>query len=69
MDSKEFEQRLQFVEDTLQIDRLEKIYGYYLDNGQILFVPPHESEKRVSFVTPMISIFSSVRIGEMMPRF
>jgi hypothetical protein len=34
VDLKELEKRLQVVEDTIQIDRLEKIYGYYLDNGQ-----------------------------------
>lgn len=34
MSSKDMEKRLQVIEDTLQIDRLEKIYGYYLDNGQ-----------------------------------
>ena len=34
MDSKELEKRLQVVEDTIQIDRLQKIYGYYIDNGQ-----------------------------------
>ena len=34
MSSKDIEKRLQRVEDILEIDRLEKIYGYYLDNGQ-----------------------------------
>jgi hypothetical protein len=34
MSSKDIEKRLQLVEDILQIDKLEKIYGYYLDNGQ-----------------------------------
>jgi hypothetical protein len=34
MDLKEIEKRLQAVEDILQIDKLEKIYGYYLDYGQ-----------------------------------
>jgi hypothetical protein len=34
MDLKEIAKRLQVVEDTLQIDKLEKVYGYYLDNGQ-----------------------------------
>lgn len=33
MNQQEMEARLQMVEDTLQIDKLEKIYGYYLDNG------------------------------------
>ncbi len=33
MNQKEMAARLQAVEDTLQIDKLEKIYGYYLDNG------------------------------------
>jgi hypothetical protein len=32
MAAKDFEARLQTVEDTLAIDRLEKIYGYYLCN-------------------------------------
>lgn len=35
MDLRELEKRLQVVEDTIEIDRLEKIYGYYLDNGQM----------------------------------
>jgi hypothetical protein len=35
MDLKEMEKRLQVVEDILEIDRLEKIYGYYLDNQQM----------------------------------
>lgn len=34
MNLKEMEKRLQVVEDIQQIDKLEKIYGYYLDNGQ-----------------------------------
>jgi hypothetical protein len=34
MNLQEMEKRLQVVEDIQQIDRLEKIYGYYLDNGQ-----------------------------------
>jgi len=34
MDLKEMETRLQAMEDTLAIDRLQKIFGYYLDNGQ-----------------------------------
>jgi hypothetical protein len=34
MNSKELGKRLQVVEDIQQIDKLEKIYGYYLDNGQ-----------------------------------
>jgi hypothetical protein len=33
MNQQEMAARLQAVEDTLQIDKLEKIYGYYLDNG------------------------------------
>ncbi len=32
MDVKELEARLMVMEDIMQIDRLEKIYGYYLDN-------------------------------------
>jgi hypothetical protein len=32
MDVVQYEKRLQSVEDQLAIDRLEKIYGYYLDN-------------------------------------
>lgn len=35
MDLKELGKRLQVVEDTIEIDKLEKIYGYYLDNGQM----------------------------------
>ena len=35
MSSKSFEKRLQAIEDWIAIDRLEKIYGYYLDNGQM----------------------------------
>jgi hypothetical protein len=35
MNSKNLEKRLEAVEDWIQIDRLEKIYGYYLDNGQM----------------------------------
>ncbi len=34
MDIQEMEKRLQRVEDILEIDKLEKIYGYYLDYGQ-----------------------------------
>jgi hypothetical protein len=34
MSSKDIEKRLQVVEDILAIDKLEKVYGYYLDNGQ-----------------------------------
>lgn len=34
MNLEEMGKRLQVVEDTQQIDKLEKIYGYYLDNGQ-----------------------------------
>jgi hypothetical protein len=34
MSAKDLEKRLQRVEDILEIDKLEKIYGYYLDNGQ-----------------------------------
>jgi len=34
MTLKEMEKRLQVMEDIIAIDRLEKIYGYYLDNGQ-----------------------------------
>jgi len=34
MNLEELGKRLQAVEDILQIDKLEKIYGYYLDNGQ-----------------------------------
>jgi hypothetical protein len=35
MPSKDFEARLQTVEDILAIDRLEKIYGYYLCNREM----------------------------------
>ena len=38
MNQKEMEARLQRVEDTIEIDRLEKIYGYYLDNGKFMEV-------------------------------
>jgi hypothetical protein len=34
MNLEEMEKRLQVVEDILEIDKLEHIYGYYLDNGQ-----------------------------------
>jgi hypothetical protein len=34
MNLQEMEKRLQIVEDVQQIDKLENIYGYYLDNGQ-----------------------------------
>jgi len=34
MDISEMAARLQRVEDIIEIDRLEKIYGYYLDNGR-----------------------------------
>ena len=34
MSAKDIEKRLQMVEDILAIDKLEKVYGYYLDNGQ-----------------------------------
>jgi len=34
MSSKDIEKRLQVVEDILAIDKLEKVYGYYLYNGQ-----------------------------------
>jgi hypothetical protein len=34
MDSAEMERRLQALEDTQAVDRLQKIFGYYLDNGQ-----------------------------------
>jgi hypothetical protein len=48
MDLKEMEARLTRVEDTLAIDRLQKIFGYYLDNRQLteawkLFSPDVES--------------------------
>jgi hypothetical protein len=48
MDLKEMEARLTRVEDTLAIDRLQKIFGYYLDNRQLkeaweLFSPDAES--------------------------
>jgi hypothetical protein len=33
MKQEEMAARLQVVEDIIQIDKLEKIYGYYLDNG------------------------------------
>jgi hypothetical protein len=33
MDQQEMAARLQAVEDIIQIDKLQKIYGYYLDNG------------------------------------
>jgi hypothetical protein len=33
MNQQEMVARLQAVEDMIQIDKLEKIYGYYLDNG------------------------------------
>ena len=32
MDNAELEARLTRIEDTLAIDKLEKVYGYYLDN-------------------------------------
>jgi hypothetical protein len=35
MSQKNIEERLQVIEDIIEIDRLEKIYGYYLDNGQM----------------------------------
>jgi hypothetical protein len=34
MDQQEIINRLQAVEDMIQIDKLEKIYGYYLDNAK-----------------------------------
>jgi hypothetical protein len=34
MNLEEMAKRLQVVEDIQQIDKLEKVYGYYLDNGQ-----------------------------------
>jgi len=34
MDQQEMAARLQAVEDMIQIDKLQKIYGYYLDNGK-----------------------------------
>jgi len=34
MDLQEMEKRLQAVEDIIEIDKLEKMYGYYIDNGQ-----------------------------------
>jgi hypothetical protein len=34
MDQQEMAARLQAVEDMIQIDKLQKIYGYYLDNGR-----------------------------------
>lgn len=34
MDISAIEKRLQIVEDMIQIDKLQKIYGYYLDNGK-----------------------------------
>ncbi len=34
MNLEELEARLRNVEDQLEIDKLEKIYGYYLDNGK-----------------------------------
>ena len=42
MSPKDIEKRLQMVEDILAIDKLEKVYGYYLDNGQ--------NGKRCSFI-------------------
>ena len=33
MNSEELEARIRTIEDILEIDKLEKIYGYYLDNG------------------------------------
>ena len=35
MSSQDLEKRIQAIEDWIEIDRLEKIYGYYLDNGQM----------------------------------
>jgi hypothetical protein len=35
MGNQDLEARVQNIEDTLAIDRLEKIYGYYLDNRKI----------------------------------
>jgi hypothetical protein len=35
MGSRDLEAQVQNIEDTLAIDRLEKIYGYYLDNRRI----------------------------------
>ncbi len=35
MPAKDLEARLQTIEDMVNIDRLEKIYGYYLDNRQM----------------------------------
>lgn len=35
MSSPDLEKRVQAIEDWIEIDRLEKIYGYYLDNGQM----------------------------------
>ena len=35
MSPNDLEKRIQAIEDWIEIDRLEKIYGYYLDNGQM----------------------------------
>jgi hypothetical protein len=48
MSTKDIEKRLQVIEDILQIDRLEKIYGYYLDNGQNRKIVDMFSENPVS---------------------
>jgi hypothetical protein len=46
MDS--LEKRVQAIEDWIQIDRLEKIYGYYLDNDQLKKVVDCFSDNAVS---------------------
>lgn len=48
MDLKSIETRLQEIEDIIAIDRLEKIYGYYLDNGQMQKVVDCFSDKAES---------------------
>jgi len=35
MSTSDLEKRVQAIEDQLAIDRLEKIFGYYLDNDQM----------------------------------